>query len=270
MTKIIVFTDLHMLPEGGTIIGIDPHARLKAGIDHVNRYHSDAERVVIMGDLAHHGDEASYRRLKPLVDGFVPPVSITIGNHDSRAAFRAVFRDAASCASGFVSEIVDFDDCRVVVLDTAHGLPADDPLHHAGGLCDARLDWLDRALASAAGRPVLIFMHHPPHDTGFLAMDDIKLINGEAFHDLIGRHGNVRHIFAGHVHRTIGGSHRGTPFSIFKSPVHQQPMPFDTRDEHASVDEPAAYGIVVVTAHGVQVHSEDYEIASRAAAADGA
>jgi hypothetical protein len=63
------------------------------------------------------------------------------------------------------------------------------------------------------------------------------------------------------VHRTIGGSHRGIPFSIFKSPVHQQPMPFDTPDTSLSVDEPAAYGIVVVTPEGLQVHNEDYEIA---------
>jgi hypothetical protein len=65
------------------------------------------------------------------------------------------------------------------------------------------------------------------------------------------------------VLRTIGGSHRGIPFSIFKSPVHQQPMPFDMPNASLSVDEPGAYGIVVVTEEGLQVHNEDYEIARR-------
>ena len=104
-------------------------------------------------------------------------------------------------------------------------------------------------------------MHHPPHKTGFTGMDAIRLSNEDAFYELILKHGNVRHIFAGHVHRTIGGSHRGIPFSIFKSPVHQQPMPFDAPNASLSVDEPGAYGIVVVTDEGLQVHHEDYEIA---------
>jgi 3',5'-cyclic-AMP phosphodiesterase len=34
-------------------------------------------------------------------------------------------------------------------------------------------------------------------------------------------------------------------------------------DASLSVDEPAAYGIVVTTEHGLQVHNEDYEIAKR-------
>ena len=40
-------------------------------------------------------------------------------------------------------------------------------------------------------------------------------------------------------------------------------MPFDAPNASLSVDEPAAYGIVVVTPEGLQVHHEDYEIAKR-------
>ncbi len=61
MTKLIIFTDLHMVPEGTTIIGLDPFQRLAAGIAHVNRYHADADRVIFMGDLAHHADRAVLR-----------------------------------------------------------------------------------------------------------------------------------------------------------------------------------------------------------------
>ena len=69
-------------------------------------------------------------------------------------------------------------------------------------------------------------------------------------------------MFAGHVHRTISGSYRGLPFSVFKSPVHQQPMSFDSDDHSLSVDEPAAYGIVFLREQGVLVHTEDYEIST--------
>ncbi|UNK37836.1 phosphodiesterase [Shinella sp. H4-D48] len=263
MTKLIVFTDLHMVPEGATIIGLDPYGRLLAGIEHVNRYHADADRVIFMGDLTHRADQPSYERLRDLLSLMTPPAAITIGNHDHRARFLESFSRVQPDEHGFIQQVIDFDDCRVVLLDTLFAPPYDYPMSHAGYLCETRLAWFDRALAGAGGRPVLIFMHHPPHETGFTGMDAIRLGNEDAFYELVLKHGNVRHIFAGHVHRTIGGSHRGIPFSIFKSPVHQEPMPFDTPDTSLSVDEPAAYGIVVVTQEGLQVHTEDYEIAGR-------
>ncbi|WP_077962522.1 phosphodiesterase [Ensifer adhaerens] len=266
MTKLIIFTDLHMVPEGTTIIGLDPYQRLANGIAHVNRYHSDADRVIFMGDLTHHGDRPSYERLKQLIDQLQPSVAITVGNHDRREVFLEVFSGTPTDENGFVQQVIDFADCRAILLDTLFAPPYDYPTSHAGVLCARRLAWLDRQLAEAAGKPVLLFMHHPPHRTGFTAIDMIRLVNESEFYDLVKRHGNVRHIFAGHVHRTISGSCRGIPFSVFKSPVHQQPMPFDTPDASLSVDEPAAYGIAVVTGDGVLVHTEDYEIAHRDAA----
>ncbi len=263
MTKLIIFTDLHMVPEGMTIIGIDPYRRLANGVAHVNRFHADADRVIFAGDLAHYADRASYKRLKDLLSELIPPAAIMIGNHDRREVFLDVFADAATDESGFVQQTIDFADCRAVLLDTLFAPPYEYPTSHAGHLCDRRLEWLDRQLGGAGERPVLLFMHHPPHASGFAGIDMIRLINEEEFYRLVKRHGNVRHIFAGHVHRTISGSCRGIPFSIFKSPVHQQPMPFDIVDASLSVDEPAAYGIAVVTADGVLVHTEDYEIARR-------
>ncbi|KQS90383.1 MULTISPECIES: phosphodiesterase [unclassified Rhizobium] len=266
MTKLIVFTDLHMVPEGKSIIGLDPFQRLAAGIDHVNRYHADADRVIFMGDLTHRADRASYERLKGLLDRFVPPIAITIGNHDRRDVFLETFKTCPTDENGFVQQAIDFPDCRVLLLDTLFAPPYSYPNSHAGLLCDARLGWLDEQLESAGEKPVMLFMHHPPHATGFTGMDMIRLVNEVEFYDLVKRYGNVLHIFAGHVHRTISGSSRGIPFSVFKSPVHQQPMPFHSPDASLSVDEPAAYGIVVLTDTGVLVHTEDYEIAVREAA----
>lgn len=265
MTKLIIFTDLHMTPEGTTIIGLDPYQRLEAGIEHVNAFHADADAVIVTGDLAHHGDPVSYQRLKGLLSRLTPPLFMTIGNHDNREAFLAAFPETATDDNGFVQRRLDFSDCRALLLDSLFAPPYDYPVTHAGFLCQKRMSWLDSELKSARieGKPVLIFMHHPPHKTGFTGMDMIKLLNEGDFYDLVESHGNVRHIFAGHVHRTISGSHRGIPYSIFKSPVHQQPMPFDIPDASLSVDEPAAYGIVVTTEHGLQVHNEDYEIARR-------
>ena len=55
----------------------------------------------------------------------------------------------------------------------------------------------------------------------------------------------MRHIFAGHIHRTISGSVHGIPFSVFKSPDHQPPMTFDSADTSLSVAEPGTCGMCI-------------------------
>jgi 3',5'-cyclic-AMP phosphodiesterase len=268
MRRLVVLTDLHMLPEGERIIGIDPYERLRGAVAHINRHHSGAERVICTGDLVHRGDAESYRRLGEVLGKLSMPYSLLIGNHDRRETFRAAFPDAPVDENGFIQQAIDLPEARLLLLDTLNGPPYSFPDTYAGLLCDNRMAWLDRQLGLAGGTPVYVFMHHPPHDTGFPGMDEIKLRNGGAFYDLLLRHGKVRHIFAGHVHRTISGSHRGIPFSVFKSPVHQQPMLFDVADASLSVAEPAAYGIVFLSAEGCLVHTEDYEISMQDVSAD--
>ncbi|HVJ34731.1 MAG TPA: phosphodiesterase [Terriglobia bacterium] len=267
MTKLIVFTDLHMLPEGGRIIGLDPYERLQNGVRHVNRHHPDAARVICTGDLTHKGDAVSYARLREVLSELKMPYSLLLGNHDARDTFRTGFADIPVDEAGYVQSMIDLPEGRLLLLDTLIEPPHDFP-YASGYLCVDRLNWLDRQLTEAAGRPCYLFMHHPPHDVGFPGMDEIKLVNDTAFYELLHRHGNVRHIFAGHIHRTIGGSWRGIPFSIFKSPVHQQPMILNIADSSLSVAEPAAYGIILLRADGALVHTEDYEISDVEAGTD--
>lgn len=263
MTSIVIFSDPHMVPSGTTIAGIDPATRLAAGIAHVNERHAGTDRVVVLGDLTHDGDPASSERIAGLLDRLVPPVSIIPGNHDDRDALRAAFPDAPVDDSGFLQQVIDVPEARLVLLDTLYPAPGEANTTHAGRLCEARMAWLEARLAEshAAGQPVQILMHHPPHPTGFANMDAIMLENGPAFYDLLVRYPVVRHIVCGHVHRTISGSHRGIAFTVFKSTAHQQPGIFDDEDSSLSVDEPAAYGLLQISPDGVTAHSEDFELA---------
>jgi 3',5'-cyclic AMP phosphodiesterase CpdA len=260
--KLIILTDLHMVPVGETILDIDPAERLSAALAHIALHHADADRVIVTGDLAHYGDEASYVRLRDCLHRLALPVTLMLGNHDRRPAFRRVFSSSAVDRNGFVQTIVDCKSWRLVCLDTL-GVDfedGDDDDHGAGRLCHNRLAWFEAALASAGERPVLLFLHHPPHPVGFRGMDRIRLRDEARFFEIVQKYGNVRHMFSGHVHRTINGSARGIPFSIFKSPVHQQPMTFFSDDTSLSVPEPAAYGIVFAHENSVVVHTEDYQL----------
>ncbi len=260
MDKVLIFTDIHFVEEGRLIGHLDPGARFAAGLAHALAHHPDAARIVIAGDLTHDGEIAQYRRLRQALRDCPVPVDLMLGNHDRRAQFCAVFEDAPLCEAGFVQGVADVGAHRLIMLDTLDEAPR---IPHGGILCGARLAWLDAALRDAGARPVVLFTHHPPMDVGFPAMDRIGLRDRGALLDLLARHGNVRQIVSGHIHRTISTSAGGIPAAVLKGTCHQAPMMLGGADSHASVDEPGAYGILLLHKGGVIVHSEDFGLPDR-------
>ena len=75
MQKVIVFTDIHLVPEGETIIGIDPFARFMQGLAHALDNHPDAARVVLCGDLTHNAAPPEYARLRAALTTCPLPVA---------------------------------------------------------------------------------------------------------------------------------------------------------------------------------------------------
>lgn len=260
-TKLLVFTDLHLVNQGEDIIGLDPAARFAQGLHHALSQHPDAKRLVLMGDLTHQGRTAQYERLKTLLADVPVPVSYLMGNHDNRDVFRKLFPHAETTPSGDVQEMVDLGETCLITLDTLD--PNADPAH-SGALTAAQLTWLQNCLAWAEGRPVLIAMHHPPVETGFPGMDGIALRDPTALRVILNDYPGLVHVICGHVHRTISGHANGLSFTIFKSPCHQQPMMLGAADTDHSVDEPGAYGIVLAGPAGFVVHTEDFAIAEAA------
>ncbi len=239
---------------------LDPDLQLAKGIAHVNEFNSDADLVIFCGDLTDKGDVQSYEMLKHRLVDLKVPYKLLLGNHDNRANFLSVFADSEQDQNGFIQQTVDFSDTRLILLDTLNGPPYDYPFSHKGLLCEKRLSWLDEQLKTAKDNNCLIFMHHPAHDTGFAGMDIIQLIDGEGFFDVATQYGNLKHIVYGHVHRTISGSHRGIPFSVFKSTVGQMPMIFDVLNTSVEVNEPSSYGIIFAEKDTILIQTEDFEL----------
>lgn len=263
MRKVLVFTDIHLVPEGETIIGLDPMTRFTHGLAHALDRHPDAARVVLCGDLSHNAAPVEYARLRHALDSCPLPVSLMLGNHDRRAPFLAAFPEAARTETGHIQHHADIGDHRLVCLDT---LDEDAPDLHSGFMCDARLDWLDHALDTAGPRRVIVFTHHPPIETGFAGMDRIGLRNRRGLIARLKDRDTVVQIVSGHVHRNIQGAAGGIPVSILKSPCHQMPMALGDQNPSLSIDEPGAYGLLLLGADGVVVHGEDFTLPKAEAA----
>ncbi len=253
--KLIVMTDIHITDMGEEIIGLDPVARFKLARDQSMGAHPDADAMILMGDLTHHGRVSQYERVAESLAEIPIPVITMIGNHDRRDAFLEVFPDAPQTKDGHIQQIVDFPGHRVITLDTLDGPPYPQ-WHHAGHLGEARLAWLKEALEGADGRIPLVFAHHPPFDTGIVGMDYIKLKDGDALLDMLAQYPGA-HLFCGHVHRTISGSTKGVSWSMLKSTCHHCPLELVKIDPTLSLDEPGSYGLALLTQDGVVFHSED-------------
>ena len=251
--KVVWLTDPHFLTEPAW--GLDLDARLRAAIDHINAHQADAAYCVITGDLTNDGDGPVYQALRERLARLSVPWLPLVGNHDDRALVRGIAPPTVPLVGDFIQYAVETGAGVLMCLDTLKT----DALDGEGELCAARMDWLSAQLDRYSDRPVFIFMHHPPMDVE-MAFDKIKLDNGEAFLDLATRHGNVRHLFMGHVHRPIAGNARGIPFTTMRATSFQAPGPGPVWDWNSFTiaEEAPAYGVVYLKEDSVIVHPEQF------------
>jgi 3',5'-cyclic-AMP phosphodiesterase len=124
-----------------------------------------------------------------------------------------------------------------------------------GELRPAQLDWLDRTLAAAPGKPTMIAMHHPPFACGIVHMDQINLRNAAEFTQVIARHPQVERVVCGHHHRPIVARLAHAIASTAPSVAHQVEMSLDPDDPGAFVFEPPAFQLHLWTpAAGIVSH----------------
>ncbi len=218
MTKVVWMSDPHF-QNNGTIDGLDPRIRLDAAISYLNTNHADADFAVVSGDLVGDDIAGDYAGIAPYLAASTVPIYPLMGNNDERAGFRKNLMLPADAMSDFIQYVVETNDETFICLDT-HKIGS-----HAGEICAARQAWLDAVLRRSLEKPVYIFMHHPPLALHLPAQDEIMLENEEVFLDLISAHGNVKHLFMGHVHRPTAGTVRGIPFATLGAVSFQAPAP---------------------------------------------
>lgn len=119
--KIVHITDTHFVPQPATLYGLDPRARFDAAIASLQAEHSDANLLVITGDLAHWGDVPAYQALRQRLEAVTLQVVMMVGNHDDRASLRTVFPAVMDDGNGFVQGSRIENGHRLMFLDTKIG-----------------------------------------------------------------------------------------------------------------------------------------------------
>lgn len=194
---------------------IDANQALDEAVDVLNLLDPAPDVVLVTGDLTDHGEAADYAILSASLSRLEARTFVIPGNHDDRPVMAAELSHLGYLpASGHCSYTVEDLPVRLVALDTT------DPTRHDGVFPADRARWLDETLA-ADGRPTLVFMHHPPFDTGIFFMDAVDLKGRDRFRAVIDAHPHVVRIVSGHVHRCVQTNWGATTLSICPSTAHQ-------------------------------------------------
>ncbi len=256
--KIVHISDIHIHPV--PILGLRPVANFEACLAHVEAHQSDADLVVVTGDLTHQGRPESYEQLKEILarsslEGRLAP-RLLIGNHDSRENFLRAFPNAPRDANGFVQWTEETHAGLFVYMDTM------EPGTHAGHYGPDRQAWLSGVLegARAAGQPVWLFMHHNPVAVNVANADVIGIVQEAELRRLLARHSDiVRHIFFGHCHFTLSGSAAGIPFSAPRSTNHACWPDFSGITTRMGYGDLAPnYNVCFLSEAGTVIHTIDF------------
>lgn len=208
--KLLWFTDLHIVPPGGRLKGVDPAARFAACLARALEAHGDADLLVITGDIAQKAEEEAYGEVARLLAGLPVPHRLLPGNHDSAEAMdRRHYRAAGYSAASRHHERRGGTD--LLYLNTAR------PDLTGGALDRDQLDWLAERLDGDDSAPALLFMHHPPFPTGIPAVDEDGFDGADALRALLVSASRRVHLFCGHCHRNIAGTWSGIPFTVLTS-----------------------------------------------------
>lgn len=248
MFKLIVMSDLHIVPSGELSHSIDTFDRLQKAVAHINRFHSDAELCILNGDLADHGDVAAYQQVKDALIELKTPVVFTLGNHDDAEAFEQVF----GADDAVFDHSLAIADHQVIVLNTR------DPGKTAGILTQDQEGWFEAEMMRATGKPVIIVLHHPIADQG-IGTDFLRLQNPERLIAACKKHGGVRQVISAHIHTTCCGMVDGVPVATLAG-NHYNFSPFSDPDisDMVRTEGPGELAVILTDAVQTTLHFDKF------------
>lgn len=206
---LLQLTDSHLMDDPEALmLGVNTDASLRAMLDQVRRTEPAPDLMLLTGDLSQDGSRAAYERLRTYLGSANHPVRCLPGNHDIAATLRDTLTD-------WVDPIFDLPGWRVILLDsTVEGADL-------GHINEAQLDLLDRALASAGERHVLVALHHNLVRVDGNWHDPMMVNNAQTIFARLQGHPQARVALWGHIHQEFDCRHHhlrmlGTPSTCFQ------------------------------------------------------
>ncbi len=197
--NIIQITDTHILDDGAPSFNdFDTSASLLKVLDKIKQSETDADLILLTGDLVHEPTETAYQKLADHLSVLTIPILSLPGNHDIPELMRYVMG-----ANGHdTGNLIKLENWVIILLNTCvRG-------EHSGALSNEELAFLRTSLEANSDSHCLIALHHHPVLIGSSWMDAMTLINAADFLNVVDDYDNVRAIIWGHIHQAFE-CHRG-------------------------------------------------------------
>ncbi|MDJ0725232.1 MAG: phosphodiesterase [Prochloraceae cyanobacterium] len=233
---IVQITDLHIYaPDKDKNYPIDTAANLIKCIERINNLVPRPDLVLATGDLVQSGNKDEYDRLKSILDLLEIPYFLIPGNHDDRNYLKAVFDDHKYLQNNeeFCHYVIEDYPLRLIGLDSI------EPGKVGGKMCQKRYAWLSDRLSEAPDRPTLLFLHHPPFNTGFPERE-YEFAEVEKFQKIVVQNHQIVKIVSGHFHRGIETKIGNSSVSVCPSTAYTYSLSFLSHKVYRT-EEPPGY-----------------------------
>ena len=192
--KLIQITDTHILDEGEkprSFTDFDTSASLKQVVDKIKQNESDADCIVLTGDLVHEPSKNAYQNLADLLATLTIPLLSLPGNHDDPEMMEYMMG-----TNGFdTGKQLKIGNWLLILLNSRL------ENEHSGELTEYELEFLRNTLELNHSKHCLVALHHHPVSINSPWMDSMILNNGDEFLNIIDNFDNVRGIIWGHIHQ---------------------------------------------------------------------
>lgn len=247
--RIAHISDLHVTAAPGApgLVRADATARARALMADLAAF-PGLDLVVATGDMVNDAQPAEYAVLAEVLDRLPLPAVIVPGNHDDRAALRALVPDRDYAAPDRMDHVWQQGPARVIALDSLS------PGEVGGRLRPAQLDWLAEMLARPFEGRTLIALHHPPCPAGMGRLDGALLLEGAArLRGLLDALPRPATLLCGHLHRPFSARFGRAQVFAAASTAFQFALALEAPEEPPVLPEPFSYDIHVLGGDGGHV-----------------
>ena len=203
---------------------------------------ANIDALLVTGDLTDDGLPEQYVEAEAGIVTDIPRLTL-LGNHDDRAAYRAVTAPDDAARYAPVNSALMLDGLLLLGLDSSI------PGRPDGDLSDDTLDWASSQIDAAGDAHVLVSFHHPPAPVGMPFMDSIRMVEPERLAGLVARHPNIVGLVCGHIHSAAARTFAGVPLIMAPGVSSTLNLPFEG-DEVLNESQPPGIAFHLIADDG--------------------
>ncbi len=192
--KLIQISDCHLFSNiNKSHKKINPYQTLKKLLSYIQQHESNANAILLTGDLSQDESTTSYQLLNQLLTQTLPyPHYWLTGNHDLHPQTITQLIKKNICP-----EYIDLNEhWQIITLNSRW-------LHHTQGLIGIRqLNWLSQQLQDHTQKNTLIALHHPICTTNSAWLDRHIIDDADLFwQTILPFQQQIKGIIHGHIHQ---------------------------------------------------------------------